>query len=172
VNRTWTGLSNNTSGVFDNTRRLWLMPRMSLSTDVGSNAPGTLLAVAVDGTTAAVELTMAGTVWPRGYALHAGFLYCPELDCYFLYSQGTASTPRNAQEIYKIQPPSSNPLTNSWTVSLVTMGGDAVVADNSPVGTYKRFMWVPALKSIAILNKWDSYVYLYKPSGVSAVAAT
>ena len=68
--------------------------------------------------------------------------------------------------MYKIQPPSSNPLTNPWTVSLVTMNGDTVVADNQPIGNYKRFMWVPTLKSIAILNKWDSYVYLYKPAGV------
>jgi hypothetical protein len=109
---------------------------------------------------------MTGTLWPRGYAFHAGLLYCPDLDCYFLYSQGTATTPRNPQEMYKIQPPSSSPLTNPWTVSLVTMGGDTVAADTQPIGNYKRFMWVPALKSIAIFNKWDSYVYLYKPVGV------
>ena len=65
-----------------------------------------------------------------------------------------------------IQPPSSNPLTNPWTVSHITMGGDAIVADPEGKGNYKRFMWVPALKSIAILNKWDSYVYLYTPVGV------
>jgi len=166
VNRTWTNVSDNTSGVFDDARRLWLMPRFTLSGDPGSEAPGTLRAIAVDSTNAAVELTMVGTVWPRGYAFHAGLLYCPDLDCYFLYSQGTSSTPRNPQDIYKIQPPSSNPLTNPWTVSLVTMGGDAVVADTQPIGNYKRFLWVPGLKSIAILNKWDSYVHLYKPLGV------
>jgi hypothetical protein len=166
VNRTWTNLSDNTSGVFDNARRLWLMPRMNLATDAGSGAPGTVRAIAVDTTSTAIELTMAGTLWPRSYAFHAGLLYCPDLDCYFLYSQGTASTPRNPQQMYKIQPPSSNPLTNPWTVSLVTMNGDTVVADNQPVGNYKRFMWVATLKSIAILNKWDSYVYLYKPAGV------
>jgi hypothetical protein len=166
VNRAWTNLSDNTSGVFDNARRLWLMPRMNLSTDVGSMAPGTLRAIAVDGTSTSVELSMAGTVWPRGYAFHAGLLYCPDLDCYFLYSQGTASTPLNPQQMYKIQPPSSNPLTNPWTVALITMGGDAVVADPQPIGNYKRFMWIPALKCIAILNKWDSYVYIYKPVGV------
>jgi hypothetical protein len=164
VNRTWTNLSDNTSGVFDNARRLWLMPRVLLS-DHASAAPGTLRAIAVDSTSTAVELPMAGTVWPRNYALHAGMLYCPDLDCYFLYSQGTQTMPRNAQEMYRIQPPSSNPLTNPWTVSRITMDGDTVVADPSPIGNYKRFMWIPALKCIAILNKWDSYVYLYKPDG-------
>jgi len=166
VNRTWTNLSATTSGVFDSKRRLWLMPRFTQQADATSGAPGTLVAIAVDSSNAAVELSMAGTAWPLGYAFHAGLLYCPDLDCYFLYSQGTASAPRNPQELYKIQPPSSSPLTNPWTVSRVTMGGDAVVADSLPIGNYKRFMWVPALKSIAIFNKWDSNVYLYKPVGL------
>jgi hypothetical protein len=166
VNRTWGNLSATTSGVFDSKRRLWLMPRFTQQADATSSAPGSLFAIPVDSSSATVELTMAGTTWPRGYAFHAGLLYCPDLDCYFLYSQGTVSAPRNPQELYKIQPPSSSPLTNAWTVSRVTMAGDAVVADTQPIGNYKRFMWVPALKSIAIFNKWDAYVYLYKPAGL------
>jgi hypothetical protein len=51
-------------------------------------------------------------------------------------------------------------------VEKITMSGDAVMVDPKGIGNYKRFMWVPTLKSIAIFNKWDSYVYLYRPTGL------
>jgi hypothetical protein len=130
--------------------------------------PGTLLAYQPDGASnSPTILKMNGDAWPRCYAAHAGLLYCPQLDCFFLYSQ-RASTPYayKANEIFQITPPASQPLTNPWVVQRIMMGGDAVVADPQGIGNYKRFMWVPALKSIAILNRWDSHVYLFKPRGL------
>jgi len=167
VSRRWSGSAYTTSSVFDPKRRLWLMPNYEFHARQDLS-PGVLLAFQPDKEiNSAVPLAMAGDVWPRCYSAHAGLLYCPDLDCFFLYSQRASTAyPYNPNEIFKITPPASSPLTRSWSVEKITMNGDGLLADPMGIGNYKRFMWVPGLKSIAILNKWDSYVYLYKPQGL------
>jgi len=167
LQRSWSGMASTTSSVFDPKRRIWVMPNYASSARQDLS-PGVLLAFQPDkDIDSPVPLTMTGDVWPRCYASHAGLLYCPELDCFFLYSQrANTAYSYNPNEIFKLTPPTNGPLTNAWVVEKVKMNGDTVLADPKGIGSYKRFMWVPGLKSIAIFNKWDSYVYLYKPAGL------
>lgn len=62
-----------------------------------------------------------------------------------LYPQG--------QVLYKLTPPASNPLTNTWTISTVTLTGDTVPenANGTSVQTqaYRRLMYVPSIEMLA-----------------------
>lgn len=179
TNRAWVNRSMETKGCFDPVRRLWLMPRMGGFGEGTSAAPGTLMACAVDSSSTFVELPFAfsagSQAWLRGQAWQAGLEYFDELDCFFFYCCGTAGanspTPGTAyatrQKIWRIQPPSSNPLTNPWTVTEITMPGGAVQASGVQ-GTYGRFFRVPPLKCLAFYNgpANGGKVYLYKPQGV------
>jgi hypothetical protein len=167
VPRRWRGIAYTTSSVFDPKRRLWLMANYAYKAR-DDFSPGILLAFQPDQEiNTPVPLAMSGAVWPRCYSMHAGLLYCPDLDCFFLYSQGAKTAyPYSPNEIFKITPPNKSPLASAWMVEKVTMNGDALLADTKAAGSYKRVMWVPSLKSIAIFNRWDSFVYLYKPNGL------
>lgn len=165
VTRRWVGLSYATSSVFDPKRRLWLMP----TTDAKDLSPGALLAYQPDtDRDAPTLLAMSGDeIWPKCYSTHAGILYCPDLDCFFLYCQrANTPAPYDPQLLYRITPPASSPLSNPWTVHRIKMNGDSVAKDPKVAGNYKRFLWVPALKCIAFLNSASGHVYLYKPIGV------
>ncbi len=162
TNRAWVNRSSETKGCFDPVRRLWLMPRIGGFGEGNSSAPGTLMACAVDSTSNFVELTFAfsagSAAWLRGQAWQGGLEYFDELDCFFFYCCGTAGanspTPgvpyATRQKIWKIQPPASNPLTNAWTVTEITMPGVAVDAGGVQ-GTYGRFFRVAAAEMPRVL---------------------
>jgi hypothetical protein len=165
VSRRWSGIPFHGVGIFDPVRRLWLLPTNATPPD---SAPGGINAIAVDSTTSAVPVSLAGAPWPKGLMVHGGIAYCTDLDCFFVYSQGNRLQGYAPQVIYRLQPPGSNPLSNRWTVTKITMNGDAVQNDPSGAGQYKRIQWIPRLQCFAIYNGHvaNGRIYLYKPEGL------
>jgi len=56
------------------------------------------------------------------------------------------------QVIYKLTPPTSSPLSNTWTIASVTLTGDTIPENrNANVGTqaHKRLMYLPSIEMLA-----------------------
>jgi hypothetical protein len=73
----------------------------------------------------------------------------------------------NGQGIRKLTPPGSNPLSNSWTFSTVTVSGATLPQGDIPAGSPShrtRFCHVPALDCLAWLGNASSPVTLLKPA--------
>lgn len=166
ASKAWAGLGFDSSSEFDPRRRLWI----SILAQDSTGVPGQLVAIAVDSATNAVRLNLSGTLWDQWNGRYAGIVYCPPLDCFFLYNQARGDQLNEPQAIYKIQPPDTNntaaALAGTWTVTRIVMPGDRVTNDPAVRGTYGRLRWIPPLKCIAFFHLANGPVYLYKPLGV------
>ena len=168
VNKTWANRSHSTSGVFDNARRLWLMPRMQHQSTTRKQRARNAACDSVDGSRRGVELKMAGTVWPRGYAFHAGFSTALTFN-WLLPLQSWARRAYQAESARDLQHPA--PIVESPDQSMDS------VARHDGRGRHRRrpqaqrqlqaVHVVPALKNIAIPQQVGvSPCIYYTPVGV------
>jgi hypothetical protein len=184
VNRKWSGGgSYGVVGAFDQSRRLWVMP-LNDSTVISSQSArekaSGLRIMEVDSSTTFSPAVLSGDApWNFGQAYNGGFQYVPELDAYFFYTQGSYHSGvgfGDSQNIWRIDPPSSNPLTNAWNVKKITMGGEIVKPDDGSddggitgmgIGNYRRFFWHSVIGCFVIYNgpTKQGLVYLYRPDG-------
>lgn len=102
-------------------------------------------------------LALTGDIIPAG---RYGFAYCDDLDCFFV-----RMADGDRQTIWKLQPPASNYLARSWTVTKITMAGVTVAAVGHVQGMWKRFMYVPRLKCLMWVDDIKGAVYAYRPVG-------
>lgn len=166
-------MSVETKMLFDPTRRLWIGANTTVG-DAVKTEPGALIAVQPDAGLGYVTLPMQGDLWPRGYGRDAGLAYVPDVDCYYLYNcLGSNDTIRplvDANVLFKIAPPSANPLTTPWTVTKEIMEGE--VPERTPsvigktIGNQGRFFWHPQLKRLGFMNGVSQPFYFYTPRGL------
>lgn len=90
-----------------------------------------------------------------------GLAYCEDLDCFFVR---TASG--NRQQIWRINPPSSNYLAKPWIVEEIHMKGATVGPKGNGQGMWKRLMYAPPLKSVIWVDDIQGPVYAYRPTGI------
>jgi hypothetical protein len=73
----------------------------------------------------------------------------------------------SGQGIYKLTPPASNPFSNPWVFSTVTVPGATLPQGDIPSGSpghRTRFCYVPALDCLAWLGNMTSQVALLRPA--------
>jgi hypothetical protein len=140
-------LGSNESAFLDDTRRLIVM----------QTSTGALRAIDLTNIAAGVTtLAMTGTLPDVRNRWH---LY-PLDGCFYTY-------PGTGSKIWKLQPPSSNPLGNTWTVTSQTVGGAGMIDDysitNSGPRHYSRFFYVPAIQCFAWIPGGPNQTVLVKP---------
>lgn len=141
---------NNKSAFIDNTRRLLIM----------QTSTGKLRAIDLNNMGAApVILRTAGNLPPDNQSQWQ--LY-PSDGCWYTYLGNGGNT------IYKIQPPAGNPLTETWTVSTVQIGGANLAsqpADAIKNGSVHntRFFYVRAIGCFAWIAGERNQVAILKP---------
>jgi hypothetical protein len=121
---------------------------------------GLLRGVAVDNISSGIKtLARSGVDMPTQYGRGNRWAYSPDHDAFFGYGG-------SGQTIYKLTPPSSNPLTNTWTVTSQGITGATLASSTSQNNTrsYSRFFYVPALRCLAWIANTSSRVALIKPS--------
>jgi hypothetical protein len=176
---TWPGISYGVKWAFDPLRRMIVSPKVTAQIvsptpdPAYKQAVSGLVGVKVDSSTTFVSLPLIGdTPWINGEAYMGGFVYIPELDEFYFYSQGWTDAAvgyRNPQSVWRIRPPSPllDPFTNDWELTKITMVGATVRNDTGGRGNYGRFAWNAALRCLVIYNGWTSpNIYLYRPEGI------
>lgn len=124
-----------------------------------------------------VDLTVtATTTWPAtslsgsgipSYAYTVCWAHCPSDGCYYAVNREHGSN-----KLWKLTPPVSGVITDSWVITETTLGGTTLSAAGAN-GTdqiswdYNRLQWVPALSAFLwIGNRLDAPVQAIRPIGV------
>ena len=144
-----TSEGNNKSSFIDDTRRLLIM----------QTSTGKLRALDLnDLNKGPVALRTVGAL-PSGNESH-WYLY-PADGCWYTYEGNGGNT------LHKIQPPAANPLTETWTVSTVVVGGAALPSQDTSPNVYSvhhnRFFYVKPLGCFAWISEGSNKVMLVKP---------
>jgi hypothetical protein len=92
--------------------------------------------------------TVTDVIYENAWAYHAA-----QNVFYRRYADlnGASDFPQG-QVIYKLTPPASSPLSNTWTITSVTLTGDTIPENrNANVGTqaHKRLMYLPSIQMLA-----------------------
>jgi hypothetical protein len=148
------------SAWLDDARRLILM-----------QSPTRLVALDLDNLPAGPRLlNYTGTLPPSGNRWE---LYPPD-GCFYYKSYA-------GNVLWRLKPPAGDPLTGTWTVTSLTVGGATLpsiseAAQASGVRHYTRFFYVPAIASFAWIADSFSPVHLVRPpvdgSGGATVTLT
>jgi hypothetical protein len=103
-------------------------------------------------------LNKTGIALPEQYGRGNRWAYYPAHDAFYTYNG-------SGQSLYKLTPPASNPLTGTWTVSTVSIGGATIpqFSSSNNVRHYSRFFYVPALQCLAWISNAYNRVALIKP---------
>jgi hypothetical protein len=90
-----------------------------------------------------------------------GFAFVPESNAFFLRSSNAA----DPQKVWKLTPPSGNPLAEPWTLKEIRMAG-ASVAEGTHRGYYKRFCYASKIRCLIWTSSRTGAVYAYRPAEV------
>jgi len=87
---------------------------------------------------------------PNGRQFYrSGFVYVPEVDCYYAYKNAVDLTEADPMALWKITPPSYNEaVTGQWTVERVPLSGGPIPPSGYN-GTYGRFVWISKWRCFA-----------------------
>jgi len=123
-----------------------------------------------------VDLTVAATTWPAtslsgsgipSFAYTVSWAHCPVDGCYYATNRQHGSN-----KLWKLTPPVSGVLTDTWTITETTLGGTTLSALGANgvdqiSWDYGRMCWVPALSAFLwIGNRLDAPVQAIRPIGV------
>lgn len=154
---TWKALPQMTRGTSERglTECAWLDPirRLVLISSLSSN---TLWAIDLNNVSASPNpLNLSGRVPERNR-----WEFYPFDGCFYTYDG------LGGQSLHKLTPPSSNPLTGTWTIGTAAIAGATLRPQTSEFGTvrhYSRFFYVPPLQCFAWIADGGSKVALIRP---------
>jgi hypothetical protein len=130
----------------------WLDPirRLILISSISANA---LFAVNLNNLAAGpIRLNISGKIPTRNR-----WDFYPFDGCFYAYDG------MGGQVLYKLSPPSTNPLTGTWTFSTVSIAGATLPVQYGTGRHYSRFFYVPPLQAFAWIAAGGSRVALIRP---------